>query len=336
MKHYERSALVLVGILVTTVVSATLSRPPVQVPTAPKAILHLNAALQDYSVQMDVPMAAASVVPEVETLAGTLSKSKAKKAYDSLRSHGYQLEQVLAGDGAVPRLFLASLPHDMASLPEVKVRKDLFIKTVLPLVLQVNDEILADRQRLWSIRHAALMDLHVRAEDRLWLRVKTEQYGLEDDDMEGLLNRMDVIPPSLAVAQAAEESGWGTSRFVREGNALFGQYAFSEDGVLIPIRRDQDKSHAIKSFATLADSVRAYALNLNTHLAYARFRENRSKLRQKGQPLNGYALALTLGRYSARGEEYTKVLRTIISTNDLTQVDDVRLRPQDSIEHPAI
>ena len=225
----------------------------------------------------------------------------------------------------MPRLFLASLPDDMAGLRETQVRKDLFIKTVLPLILQVNEDILAERHRLEAIEEALGAGAGIGADDQVWLRAQGELYGVEPDDLDGLMKRLDAVPPSLALAQAAEETGWGTSRFVRDGNALFGQYAFGEDGTMIPLRRD-DRSYTVRSFPTLLESVRAYVLNLNTHWAYRRYREARAKLRGQGKGVDGYGLASTLTRYSARGEDYTRTLRSIIVANELRRLDRLRLK----------
>jgi Bax protein len=239
---------------------------------------------------------------------------------------GYDLDRVRAGNAAVPRLFLASLPGDIRNIRETRVRKSLFFKSVLPLVLQANEEILRDRRRLWSIHFQQSLDRKLGPADRLWLMVMAERYNVKRGDLDALLKRVDIIPPSLALAQAAEESGWGTSRFVREGNAVFGQWTFSDSGNLVPARRDDGKLHRIRVFSSLLDSVRAYARNLNTHSAYRGFRRQRHDLRLKGAPLDGLLLVNNLKSYSQRGDKYVETIRTLIETNNLHRLDDARLR----------
>ena len=238
---------------------------------------------------------------------------------------GYDLDRVRSGETAVPRLFLASLPGDIRHIRETGARKALFFKTVLPLVLQVNEEILRARRRLWNLHFQISLDKKPGPADRLWLMVMAERYGLKRVSIAALLKRVDIIPPSLALAQAAEESGWGTSRFVREGNAVFGQWTFSETRSLTPSRRDEDKKHRIKTFSSLLDSVRAYVHNLNTHRAYVKLRRLRNNLRLKGAPVEGLLLVDNIERYSERGEKYVKDIRNLIEGNNLHRLDDARL-----------
>jgi Bax protein len=183
---------------------------------------------------------------------------------------GSGLASVVSGKAEVPRLFLVSLPVGMEEIRQAEARKRLFFKAVLPLVLQVNEEVRADR---------------------LWLMIAADRYRVRVGDLAALARRMDVIPPSLALAEAAVESGWGTSRFAREGNALFGQWKFSASGDLVPLRRDPGKTHRVRAFDSLLDSVRAYVRNLNAHPFYQVFRQARSKMRPEGAPLDGSLLA---------------------------------------------
>ncbi len=249
---------------------------------------------------------------------------------------GYDLDRVRSGNADVPRLFLASLPGDIRNIREARVRKSLFFKSVLPLILQANEEILRDRRRLWNIRFQLGLDRKPGPADRLWLMVMAERYKVKPGDFDALLKRVDVIPPSLALAQAAEESGWGTSRFVHEGNAVFGQWTFSNTGSLVPSRRDEDKFHRVRAFSSLLDSVRAYAHNLNTHKAYREFRRQRQELRLKGAPLDGLLMVDNLKSYSQRGEKYVDTIRTLIETNNLHRLDDARLRDGKSRPRPLI
>ena len=266
-----------------------------------------------------------------------LSRMKTSGALSkTFKQLGYDLDRVRSGETAVPRLFLASLPGDIRHIRETSARKALFFKTVLPLVLQVHEEILRDRRRLWNLHFQTSLGMKTGPADRLWLMVMAERYGFERVSIEALLKRVDIIPPSLALAQAAEESGWGTSRFVREGNAVFGQWTYSNTGSLVPSRRDVDKQHRVRTFNSLLDSVRAYAHNLNTHAAYRQMRKVRSNLRLKGAPLDGLVLVENLKSYSQRGQKYVEGIRALIKRNNLHRFDDARLRDGSTIPRPLI
>lgn len=260
----------------------------------------------------------------------TVALSKTFKQLD------YDLDRIRSGEAAVPRLFLASLPGDIRNIRETRLRKSLFFQSLLPLVLQANEEILRDRRRLWKLHFQKSLGQKFKPEDRLWLMMMGERYGVKKDVISTLLKRVDVIPPSLAMAQAAEESGWGTSRFVREGNAVFGQWTFSDAGNLVPADRDKGKTHKIRAFPSLLESVRSYARNLNTHRAYRQFRKVRYGLRLKGAPLDGQMLVENLKSYSERGEKYVKTIRSLIKGNKLQRFDDARLRDGYSAPRPLI
>lgn len=239
---------------------------------------------------------------------------------------GYDLDAVLKGQDDVPRVILASLPGDLSHIRETDVRKAMFFKTMLPLVLQVNEQILEDRQRLREISAATRAGQSLEAVDRLWLAVMAERYGTNRGDVEALLKRHDVVPPSLALAQAATESAWGTSRFVKEGNAIFGQYTSANDlDSLVPSARQDGKTHRIKAFDSLYDSVASYITNLNNHDAYQEFRAMRAEMRARGQALDGKRLATALHRYSERGMDYVSDLHVIMDGNSLSMLDHARL-----------
>jgi Bax protein len=238
----------------------------------------------------------------------------------------YRLDEVIAGKNSVPRLFISAMPPDLQQVVESRRRKVLFFQTMLPLVLQANEEILKDRRRLWGVSAKINMGLRLDGSDRLWLSVMADRYRVKDADIEKLLIRMDIIPPSQALAQAAEESGWGTSRFVRQGNAIFGQWTASQDTGLVPLKRDPGMTHKVKTFETLLDSVRAYMRNLNTHRVYGDFRKMRARIRRDGAPLDGWRLTGYLEDYSQRGMFYINDLRSIIKTNGLSRLDGVRLK----------
>lgn len=241
----------------------------------------------------------------------------------------FQLDAVREGWAPVPRIYLASLPSDLQALDPTEARKELFLRAALPLVLVVNEGVMADRGRLEALRHkreagAALTEVESR-----WLRALARRYRAQPTDLGELLRRVDVIPPSLVLAQGAIETGWGTSRPAVEDNALFGEMRWVGD-----TPQDSDRpvvgGYIVRPFGHLFDCVRAYADNLNTHPAYADFRERRWEMRVLEERLDGYQLAITLDRYSERGWAYIADVRRVIRTNSLTQLDDAWLDGQSS------
>ena len=179
-----------------------------------------------------------------------------------------------------------------------------------------------NRIKLFSI----LNKNHNSNSEKKWLDEKFKQYGVMNKDLSTLKIRMDMIPVSLAIAQAAKETGWGTSRFALEGNALFGQWTWSGEGIK-PADADNNATHKVMKFKILKSSVRAYQRNLNTHSGYKEFRLARAELRDKKRNLNGLILATYLDKYAETGKEYVKIIKQIIQQNDLTDFDDVKLLP---------
>jgi len=190
------------------------------------------------------------------------------------------------------------------------------------LILDENEKITEDRKKLFKI----LSKNFNTVGERVWLKRRFKEYKIDDQDLAKLKMRMDIIPVSLALAQAANESGWGTSRFALEGNALFGQWTWSSNGIS-PKDKDPDQNHKVLQFQILKASVRAYKNNLNTHNAYKEFREVRAKLRQSGTRITGLALIKYLKNYSAIGEKYTKIIEGIIVQNSLTDFEKANLLP---------
>ena len=236
----------------------------------------------------------------------------------------YDLAAVRDGERDVPRLFLSALPEDLSDA-SVAVRKSVFIQAILPLILRINEVILGQRRQLLAIAARPAADGGIAADDQAWLADLAALYDVAPDDIEALLERVDIVPPSLALAQAAEESGWGTSRFAREGNAVFGERTFTAGRGLVPERRDADKRHEVRAFDGLYFSVATYVLNLNTHWAYDLFRRARADMRARNEDLDGRKLAGTLRKYSERGADYIDTIRSIIRVNGLSHLDDVSL-----------
>jgi len=222
----------------------------------------------------------------------------------------------------VKPIALDLLPKEIKFIESTKKRKELFIKIVLPLILEENNIIKLDRKRLFVI----LNKNNNSKSERDWLNKKFKQYGVVNRDLTTLKIRMDEIPVSLAIAQAAKETGWGTSRFALEGNALFGQWTYSGEGIK-PANSDSDSSHKVMKFKVLQASVRAYQRNLNTHSSYKGFREARAIQRDNYGELNSLELVRFLDKYAETGDEYTEILIKIIKQNSLNDFDDSQLLP---------
>lgn len=217
---------------------------------------------------------------------------------------------------------LTWLPREIVKIENTQKRKDLFIQIILPLILQENNNIKLDRIKLFKIINKSK---NTELEKK-WLRKKYKQYGVNNKDISVLKMRMDVVPISMALAQAAKETGWGTSRFAQEGNALFGQWTWSGEG-LKPKDADKDKGHKVMKFNILQASVRAYQRNLNTHKSYKNFRIARAELRDKNQTLDSLILSQHLDKYAETGQEYVNIIQKIIKQNNLKDFDDAKLLP---------
>ena len=214
------------------------------------------------------------------------------------------------------------LPIEMKNIENTKKRKNLFIQIVLPLIIEENTKIRLDRKKLFAI----LNKNNNSETEKEWLSKKFKQYGVKSNDFSTLKIRMDEIPVSLAIAQAAKETGWGTSRFAQEGNALFGQWTWSGDGIK-PAGADVDSKHKVAKFKVLKASVKAYQRNLNTHSGYKEFRRERAIQRDNDGKLNSLQLVNYLDKYAETGIEYTETLKKIILQNSLTEFDDVKILP---------
>ena len=233
----------------------------------------------------------------------------------------YSLSEVRKSKKVKP-IRLSLLPNEIKQIESSKKRKSLFIQIILPLILEENNLILIDRKRLFSI-----LNKNKNSKKEIdWLNRKFKQYGVLNKDIPTLKVRMDIIPVSLAIAQAAKETGWGTSRFALEGNALFGQWTWSGDGIK-PAGAESDTKHKVMKFKVLKASVRAYQRNLNTHSSYKNFRQLRAQLRDESEKLDSLLLAEQLDNYAETGKEYTKILKQIINQNSLKDFDDVKLMP---------
>ena len=263
-------------------------------------------------------------VPHGDGPGALLQVKSTESLSDAFDRAGYRLDGVRR-HGEVPRLFLVSLPGDLREIRAPSHRKIMFIKTALPLILLANEQIERDRMKIQILRTLIGAGVEITADDAAWLAAIAARHGLARIDFDELLRRVDIIPPSLALAQGAEETGWGTSRFAHEGNALFGQRIFGGKGGLVPRRRDKGKTFKVRSFEDLIEGVKAYVHNLNTFAAYGEFRRTREALREAGRPLIGTVLASALENYSERRQAYIDTIRLIIRANSLGMFDKARL-----------
>ena len=253
-----------------------------------------------------------------ETDTVRLDASTIKQLFDDT---DYKLDDVRKKKLVKP-IALTLLPAEIKMIENVKKRKEFFIQIILPLILEENKNINLDRRRLFSIINKS----NNSSNEKSWLEKKYRQYGIPSRDLSILKKRMDVVPVSLAIAQAAKETGWGTSRFAQQGNALFGQWTWSGEG-LKPKDAEKSQGHKVMRFNVLQASVRAYQRNINTHSSYEDFRSARAELRDLGKPLDSMILSTYLDKYAETGSEYVKVLQKIIKQNNLKDFDDAKLLP---------
>ena len=220
----------------------------------------------------------------------------------------------------VKPIYFTQFPKDLDEIKDTRLKKETFIKIVLPLVVAENEKILDDKIKLKKI----ISKKTTTEKEKSWLRLKLREYKVKNSDFAELNKRMDIIPVSIALAQAAKESGWGTSRFALEGNAIFGQWTWTGQGIE-PLNKGKHEGHKILRFPILRASVKAYKNNLNTHKGYAEFREKRATFRKRNRSIKGLDLTDTLDRYAQTGKEYTEILEQIIKQNNLSDFETVQL-----------
>ena len=249
------------------------------------------------------------------------------------------LDEIYDKDSIFPKLVVnlapKKLPPGLAKIHRKK-RKSIFIKSLIPIIISENERITKDREVLLSLKEIYQRENKMNGQQRELLEKLMHDYNFLDqaslsnhEELEEVFSfledRIDIIPPSLVVAQAAIESGWGTSRFLLEGNNLFGQWIFNSEKGIIPAGRPAGAAYRIASFVSLPHSVRSYLKNLNTGWAYQELREQRARQRREKGNLNSLNLAEELQLYSIRREAYVKELQGIIKANNLQVLD--RLSP---------
>jgi len=272
-----------------------------------------NSILKEEDLLLDI-----FSLNDLENDSVRLSASTIKQLFEDT---GYNLNDVRKKKLVKP-VALTLLPQEIKMIENSKKRKEFFIQIVLPLIIEENNNIKIDRNTLFTIINKS----NNSNSEKQWLEKKYKQYGAKSGDLSTLKIRMDEIPVSLAIAQAAKETGWGTSRFALEGNALFGQWTWSGEG-LKPKEAKEGESHKVMKFNVLQASVRAYQRNINTHSTYKDFRKARAKLRDQNKPLDSIELSKYLNKYAETGNQYVEVLQKIIKQNKLQDFDDAKLLP---------
>ena len=222
----------------------------------------------------------------------------------------------------VPNISINKFPKDFNLISSTKDKKSLFIRSLLPLIISENNKIIEANKRIKKINNNTFE--YIARDDALWLKKQFKNYKVKSHHIDDLIAKVDIIPVSIALAQAAIESGWGTSRFVSEGNALFGQWSWFKGSGIIPKKRDSDETYEIKSFENLRQSVAAYMKNLNSHNNYSEFRAVRNNYRINNSKINSIKLIKYLSNY-AENTEYSKILEKIIKKNDLQEFDQVEI-----------
>jgi len=286
-------------------------------------------------------MAALLAVPMFAQVTPTDEKVPCRNYKDVLALFdrlGYTQKAWHAGVREIPRVYLADVPNTWRerSAKELSVadKKRLFFRLIAPIVLRINELILEDRVRAKELTQRLAQGQSVTPDDQAWLTelavkykvLKSTSERLDSDAFTELLIRVDVVPPSLSLAQAASESGWGTSRFAAQGNSLFGQWTWGKGLKPAEQRTSELGDQRIAAFGSTAQAAYSYALNLNTERAYRDFRLKRADLRRQSLRISGTVLAETLLNYSERGQAYVDHLKTLIRQNRLDDADDAYLR----------
>lgn len=216
---------------------------------------------------------------------------------------------------------------DFASYDDVAAKKAAFIEYLLPRAEAANTLVAMQRAQVIKLQERWQQQQQLNSRDTKWLQKVATDYGIktfepaQKEDWDLLLRRVDVVPVSLLLAQAANESAWGTSRFAREGSNLFGQWCYKAGCGIDPQVKSVGQTHHVKRFNNPYESIKSYIHNLNTHFAYKSLREQRAKLRDQEQPITGDRLVAGLTKYSERGSDYVHDLRQLMHANKLARYD---------------
>lgn len=261
--------------------------------------------------------------------AETISLQSLEKFNSFFVSHGYAIEGWKKGTQKIPRLLILDIPKSWGTktAPKltVKEKKQTFFRFAIPLVFVANEAIAKDREKLQHLMQVFRSSKKLTKTDQEWLLAQATKYDVMSAQVneklfDELMVRIDIIPPSLAVAQMADESGWGTSRFATEGNALFGQWSYS-GGIKPEHQRSKKGDYRVEAFKTPLASVQAYMINLSSGHAYREFRARRAQLRAAATYIKGTELVGTLINYSERREAYVRDITNMIKKNNLAPLD---------------
>ena len=222
----------------------------------------------------------------------------------------------------VPDLYISSLPEDFGNIKSSSKKKSLFIRSILPLIIKENNKIETLSKKIKILNNNFEK---INRNQALWLNKMLASYRVKTNSIDDLIIKVDVIPVSIALGQAAIESGWGTSRFAMEGNALYGQWSWKAGSGIVPKERDKDEVYEIKSFLSLSNSVASYMKNLNSHPNYKNFRVNRNLLREHNIPISGSYLYKYLDKY-AIDSNYSDTLKKIIDINKFDELENVEIQ----------
>ena len=265
------------------------------------------------------------------------SVSETEDVRTYFESQSSRLSKIEKSSQLVPPIFLWRLPRDLSGITDVNDRKQLFIKFLLPLLIQQNIAITQKRSFLQILIEKPISSLS--SDEQNWISKETLYYKIFDKNvskpvvtkevLEELLHRIDIIPVSLALAQSSLETGWGTSRFSIDGNALFGQWTWKANKGIRPKQRAPGTKHSVLRFSQLAESIEDYTHNLNSSSHYRSFRSKRSALRKAGHPIDTWAQNLVeeLKKYSSNSKHYISTIKAIIQENQLTDFDNYSLSP---------
>ena len=265
----------------------------------------------------------------------SVSETEDIKGY--FESQSSKLNPLPAYSRLVAPIFIWRLPRDLKGIAKVNHRKKIFIKLLLPLLIRHNIAIAQKRSSVKILIEKPILSLSI--DEYNWLVKTALHYKIFDESiskpiitkeiLKELLNRIDIIPVSLALAQSSLETGWGTSRFSIDGNALFGQWTWKTNKGIRPKQRAPGTKHSVLRFSQLAASIEDYTHNLNSSSHYRSFRSKRSALRKADYPIDIWAqnLVKELKKYSSNSEHYILTIKSIIRENQLTDFDNYSLSP---------
>lgn len=238
--------------------------------------------------------------------------------YHDLLEQRYHVMDPARDLGVIPKVFAINLPKDLAQYP-TQVKCQTFIELILPEVVRLRDEVFSQREKLVLLVAKEQQGRSLSSEEQQYIQSLAQQYGSKGGKAQDLLERVDIIPASLVLAQAILESGWGTSRFATEGNALYGEHV--SNASTKPYIKSKGGSAKVAKFDTIYEATKSYVGNLNSHRAYAELRKLRAQQRKRGEQPDGAEMAAGLLSYSEIGDKYVKSLRYLIRRYKLEDFD---------------